>query len=88
MGFCLKPGFVLEWDVASVYLAIDGSTVGDVVVMAEPEDGETIGAHTINGLGMAVDLEQKKLVPAVMWVLSSIAAPEVKERESKALARS
>jgi hypothetical protein len=86
MGFCLKPGFVLEWDMASVYLAIDGATVGDMVVMAEPEDGETIGAHTINGLGMAVDPEQKKLVPTLMWVLSSIAAPEIKEKESTALA--
>jgi hypothetical protein len=88
MGFHLKKGYVVEGDMASVYLAIDGRTVGDVVVMAESGEPEAIGAHTINGLGMAVDLEHKKLVPTVMWVLSSIAAPEIKEKESKALARS
>jgi hypothetical protein len=90
MGFRLKPGFILEWDMASVYLDIDGATVGDQVVMAEPEDGEVIGAHTINGLGMVLDLEQRKLVPTVMWALSSVgnAVPEIKDKDSRALARS
>jgi predicted aspartyl protease len=88
MGFYLKRGYIVESDIASVYLAIDGRTVGDVVVMAEPGEEEAIGAHTINGLGMVVDSEQEKLVPTVMWALSSIAAPEISEKDSRALAKS
>jgi hypothetical protein len=32
---------------------------------------EVMGAHTIEGLGMAADPVQKKLVPAVMLALGS-----------------
>jgi predicted aspartyl protease len=89
MGFHLKPSYIVEEDMASVYLEVDGIQIGDVVVMAYPSE-EVIGAHTLNGLGVAADLEQKKLVPAVMWALSSVGfgLPEVEEKDSKALARS
>jgi predicted aspartyl protease len=90
MGFYLKPGHIVEWDMASVYVAIDSGPVGDVVVMAEAGEEEVIGAHTINGLGMVADLVQGKLVPTVMWALSSVgnAVPEIREKDSRALARS
>jgi predicted aspartyl protease len=90
MGFYLKNGFIVEWEMASVYVAIDNGPVGDMVVMAEAGEEEVIGAHTINGLGMVADLAQKKLVPTVMWALSSVgnAVPEIKDKDSRALARS
>jgi predicted aspartyl protease len=84
MSFYLKRGYILEEDMASVYLEVDGRPVGDVVVMAYPSE-EVIGAHTLNGLGMVADLTQKKLVPTVMWALSSIAAPEIREKDSGSL---
>ena len=89
MGFYLKRGYVVEEDMASVYLEVDGRPVGDVVVMAYPEE-EVIGAHTLNGLGVVADLAQKKLVPTVTWALSSLgfAVPEIGERDSRALAKS
>ncbi|MGA2745465.1 MAG: hypothetical protein ABSE44_12300 [Candidatus Sulfotelmatobacter sp.] len=89
MGFYLKQGYIVEQDVASVYLEVDGISVGDVVVMAEPGE-EVIGAHTLNGLGMVADLVQKKLVPTEMWALSSLGfgLPEIGEKDSRALARS
>ena len=86
MGFYLKRGDIVEEDVASVYLEVDGSVVGDVVVMAYPEE-EIIGAHTLNGLGVVADLTQKKLVPTVMWARSSLgfAVPEIGEKDSRPL---
>jgi hypothetical protein len=37
--------------------------------MAEASDMEVIGVHTIEGLGMAADPVQKKLIPTVMPAL-------------------
>ncbi|HEV2468241.1 MAG TPA: hypothetical protein VGS78_03535 [Candidatus Sulfotelmatobacter sp.] len=90
MGFHLKRGFVVEEDIAAVYLEIDGRTIGDVVVMAEAGEPELIGAHTLNGLGMVADLVQKRLVPAEMWALSSLGfgLPETGAKNSEVLARS
>ena len=56
-------GRVIERDIAPVFLAADGYTSGDNVVMAEPGDAEVMGALTLEGLGMAADPVQKRLVP-------------------------
>ena len=87
MRFRLKGEGIVERDVASVYIALKNGPVGDVVVMAESGETEKIGAHTINGLGMVVDPEQEKLVPAVMWALSSV-GNAVLNKDPRALARS
>lgn len=90
MSSYLKRGFVVEEEIAAVYLEIDAGTIGDVVVVAEPGEPEVIGAHTLNGLGMSADLAQEKLVPTEMWALSSLGfgLPEIAERDSRALVRS
>ena len=64
-------GRVLERDLGIVYVATEGYSVPDVVVMAEPGEMEVLGAHSIEGMGLAADPEQKKLVPTVMLALSS-----------------
>jgi predicted aspartyl protease len=71
MGLRLKNGSIVERDMASVYIAIEGNPVGDVVVMAEAGESEVMGVHTIDGFGMAADPVQKRLVSSVMWALSS-----------------
>ncbi len=71
MPFRTIEGRVLERDLAIVYVATDGYTAPDLVVMAEPGEMEVIGAHSIEGLGLAADPVQKKLVPTVMLALSS-----------------
>ncbi len=71
MPFRTIDGRVLERDMAVVYIAINGRSVPDLVVMAEEGESEVIGAHSIEGLGMAADPVQKKLVPTVMLALSS-----------------
>src|SRR5208283_723368 len=55
MSFRTIEGRVLQRDLAVVYVATDGYWVPDVVVMAEPGEMEVLGAHSIEGLGMAAD---------------------------------
>ena len=71
MSFRTIEGRLLERDMATVYMSTDKYSVPDVVVMAEEGEMEVMGAHTIEGLGMAADPVQKKLVPAVMLALGS-----------------
>ena len=71
MPFRTIDGRVLDRDMAVVYIASDGRSVPDLVVMAEEGESEVIGAHSIEGLGMAADPVQKKLVPTVMLALRS-----------------
>lgn len=71
MPFRTIDGRVLEREMAVVYIAADGRLVPDLVVMAEEGESEEMGAHSIEGLGMAADPVQKKLVPTVMLALSS-----------------
>ena len=71
MPFRTIEGRVLERDLAAVYIAIDGYSAPDVVVMAESGETEVLGAHSIEGLGMAADPVQKKLTPTVMLALAA-----------------
>ena len=64
-------GRVLDRDLGIGFVATDGYSAPDVVVMAEPGEMEVLGEHSIEGLGLAVDPVQKKLVPTVMLALSS-----------------
>jgi predicted aspartyl protease len=70
MPFRTIEGRVLERDMATVYVAANGYSVPDVVVMAEAGEMEVMGAHSIEGLGLAADPVQKKLVPTVMLALA------------------
>ncbi len=71
MPFRTIEGRVLERDLGIVYIGTDGRSVPDIVVMAEAGEMEVVGAHSIEGLGLAADPVQKKLVPTVMLALSS-----------------
>ena len=74
MQFRTIEGRVLERELAIVYVATDGYTAPDLVVMAEPGEMEVIGAHSIEGLGLAADPVQKKLIPTVMLALRAMSA--------------
>jgi predicted aspartyl protease len=74
MQFRTIEGRVLERELAIVYIATDSYTTPDLVVMAEPGEMEVIGAHSIEGLGLAADPVQKKLIPTVMLALRVISA--------------
>jgi aspartyl protease family protein len=70
IGFRAIDGSIIERDTAAVWVGSNGFTAPDIVVMAERNDLEVIGVHTIEGLGLAADPVQKKLIPTVMPALS------------------
>jgi hypothetical protein len=72
MQFRTIEGKTIERDLVPVFVAADGFTGGDNIVMAEPGDMEVIGAHTLESLGLTVDPVGKKLVPAVGLALTAI----------------
>jgi predicted aspartyl protease len=71
IGFRAIDGSIIERETAAVWVASNGFTAPDIVVMADPNDMEVIGVHTIEGLGLAADPVQKKLIPTVMPALAA-----------------
>ena len=71
IGFRAIDGSIIERDTAAVWVGSNGFTAPDIVVMAERNDMEVIGVHTIEGLGLAADPVQKKMVPTVMPALGA-----------------
>ena len=71
MPFRTIDGRVLERELAIVHIGTNGYVAPDLVVMAEPGEMEVIGAHSIEGLGMAADPVQKKLVPTIMLAVAA-----------------
>jgi len=71
MQFRTIEGHTIERDLAPVFVATDGFTGGDNVVMAEAEDMEVLGSHTLETLGVTVDPVNKKLVPTVALALAA-----------------
>jgi predicted aspartyl protease len=70
MGFRAIDGSIIERDTAAVWVGSNGFSGPDTVVVAERNDMEVIGAHTIEGLGLAADPVQKKLVPTIGLALA------------------
>lgn len=70
MQFRTIEGRLVERSMASVFIGVDAFTCPDVVVMAEAGDSEVMGAHSIEGLALAADPVQKKLIPTIMLALA------------------
>lgn len=51
IGFRAIDGSIIERDTAAVWVGSDGFKAPDIVVMAERNDMEVIGVHTIGGDG-------------------------------------
>ena len=69
IGFRAINGSIIERETAAVWVGSSGFTAPGIVVMADRNDMEVIGVHTIEGLGLAADPVQKKLIPTVMPAL-------------------
>ena len=69
IGFRAIDGSIIERETVAVWVGSNGFKAPDIVVKAEPTDMEVIGVHTIQGLGLAADPVQKKLIPTVMPAL-------------------
>jgi aspartyl protease family protein len=71
MPFRTIEGRVLDRDLAAVYIASDEYSAPDVVVTAEAGEVEVLGAHSLEGLGVAADPIQKRLTPTIMLALAA-----------------
>jgi predicted aspartyl protease len=71
MKFRTIEGRTIERDLAPVFVATDGFTGGDNVVVAEVGDMEVLGSHTLESLGVTVDPVSKKLIPTVGLALTT-----------------
>ncbi len=72
MQFRTIEGHMIERDLVPVFVATDGFTGGDNVVLAEAGDMEVLGSHTLESLGVTVDPVSKKLVPTVGLALGVV----------------
>ena len=64
--FLLADGRRVEMDYGEALATIDGEDVITLVVFGEDEAPAVLGAYTLEGLGLAVDPVQQRLVPTTM----------------------
>jgi predicted aspartyl protease len=62
-------GELIERQMATVVITLDGLITSDDVVIGQAGDLEVIGARTLEGLGVAADPVGKKLVPVIPLAL-------------------
>jgi predicted aspartyl protease len=62
--FRLADGSVIERDLGYAIVHAGGTEAPDLVVFAEASDAILLGAHSIEGMNLKLDLASRKLVPA------------------------
>ncbi len=75
--FLLADGRRVEMDYGEARATVDGESVTTLVVFAEDEAPALLGAYTLEGLAMAVDPVEQRLVPThliMYWTKSKEAA--------------
>ncbi len=62
--FQLADGSVITREVGFAIVHAGGTYAPDLVVFAEPSDSVLLGAHSIEGMNLKLDLASRQLVPA------------------------
>lgn len=62
--FVTADGRVIAREIGYAIVHAAGARTSDDVVFAEPGDMTLLGAHTLEGMNLRVDLKQKQLLPA------------------------
>jgi predicted aspartyl protease len=62
--FCLADGSVITRDFGYAIVRVAGEAAPDFVIFAEPTDTILLGAHSLEGLNLKIDVVSKKLVDA------------------------
>jgi len=68
-AFLLADGRSIERETAGVAMRMDGTQAVVTVVVAEPDDGQLLGATALETLGYAVDPIGKRLVPHALLAM-------------------
>ena len=61
--FLLADGRRVDMDYGQAWVAIDGERVVSIVVFGEDEAPPLLGAYTLEGLALAVDPVEQRLIP-------------------------
>lgn len=71
--FRLADGSVIERDLGYAIVHAGGTEAPDLVVFAEEADAVLLGAHSIEGMNLKLDLASRQLVPAgpILTVLAA-----------------
>lgn len=62
--FLTADGRIVEREIGYAIVHAGGTAGGDQVVFADPGDMILLGAHSIEGMNLRIDLSTKRLVPA------------------------
>ncbi len=62
-GFELADGRIVEMDIGEARATINGSSVVTLIVFGDDGAPPLLGAYTLEGMGLAVDPVQRRLVP-------------------------
>ena len=62
--FATADGREIAREVCFANLYVDDASAPEIVVFAEPGDMQLLGAHTMEGFNLRIDVVHKRLVPA------------------------
>lgn len=71
----LADGRRMNADIGEARATIDGETVTTLVIFGEDDAPPLLGAYTLEGLGLAVDPVEQRLVPAHLIMYQASLAP-------------
>jgi len=77
--FMLADGTITERDLGRMWVRIGDRSEVTLVIFAEPESPPILGAYTLEGLALAVDPVNERLVP-MPWLLRAALVGDPAER--------
>jgi clan AA aspartic protease len=72
--FMLADGRIVESDIGHMWIRVGERTVITMVLFAEPDSEPLLGAYTLEGLALDVDVVNRRLVPKP-WLLLAERVP-------------
>ena len=60
-------GRMTERGAAEILITLDGRTLHTLCLFGEPGNLEVLGAYTLEGVGLASDPIQRRLIPAILY---------------------
>ncbi len=70
MAFVLADGSQHEKEIGQTWVRVDGKRVITIVIFGEDEAPALLGAYTLEGVRLAVDPVNKRLIPTPAYLVS------------------
>ena len=82
-AFPLADGRRVDMDYGRAWATMDGQSAITIVAFGEDDAPALLGAYTLDGLALAVDPENQRLVPATMIFYQCVSKGTVEGRTSR-----